>query len=209
MNMFLKATITAVSLAAATSAYAASSASSANFEKVDIVKEGIDLAKAYVSANSNGYRGYAKDEHTFMVRVFAKGKGGKNVFAAGIGNRPGMSLIEVTPGDWLVQQYTPNGDDGWGVYKKSVSLKTKMSKIEWYKSPIEACKDNMEKEMARGKSKSWVLNREWSVQAHALIRFYAGAAPKRSIKKRKFLDGGQTLQDNISYPVNVTCNEAL
>lgn len=209
MNIFLKATITAVSLMAATSAYAGSYASSANFEKVDIVKEGIDITKAYVRANSAGYTGYEKDEHRFLVRVFAKGKGGKNVFAAGIGNKPGMSLIEVTPGDWLTSQYTPKGDDGWGVYKKSISLKTKLSKVEWYKSPVQACKDNMAKEMAKGKSKAWVLNREWNVQAHALIRFYAGAAPKGQIKKRNFVSGGQTLQDNISYAVNVTCREAL
>ena len=38
---------------------------------------------------------------------------------------------------------------------------------------------------------------------------YAGAAPKGSIKKRQFFDGGQTLQDNMSYAVNVTCREAL
>lgn len=209
MKTFLKATLTAASLLAATSAFAASYASSANFEKVDIVKEGIDITPALVRANSSGYTGYEKDEHTFLVRVFAKGKGGKNVFAAGIGNKNGMSLIEVTPGDWLFSQYTPNGDDGWGVYKKSLSLKTKMSRIEWYKSPIQACKENMEKEMAKGKSKSWVLNREWSVQAHALIRFYAGAAPKGNIKKRNFVSGGQTLQDNIAYPVNVKCREAL
>ena len=209
MNTFMKATITAVSLMAATSAYAGSYASSANFEKVDIVKEGIDITKAFVRANSGGYTGYEKDEHRFLVRVFAKGKGGKNVFAAGIGNKPGMSLIEVTAGDWLFDQYTPPGDDGWGVYKKSISLKTKLSKVEWYKSPVQACKDNMAKEMAKGKSKAWVLNREWNVQAHALIRFYAGAAPKGQIKKRNFVSGGQTLQDNISYAVNVTCREAL
>lgn len=204
MNTYLKATMAAATLMLATSAHAAD-----NFEKIDIVKEGIDMKAALVSANSGGYRGYEKDEHTFLVRVFAKGKGSRHVFAAGIGNRPGMSLIEVTAGDWLFSQHTPNGDDGWGVYKKSISLKTKLSKVEWYKSPIQACKDNMAKEMAKGKSKSWVLNREWDAQAYALIRFYAGAAPKSSIKKRKFFDGGQTRQDNISYPVNVKCREAL
>ena len=204
MNTFLKTTLIAVSLMAATSAYAGD-----NFEKIDIVKEGIDITDARVSANSGGYNGYETDQHTFLVRVFAKGKGGKNIFAAGIGNKPGMSLIDVTAGDWLVSQYTPNGDDGWGVYKKSIALKTKLSKVEWFKSPIKACKDNMAKEMANGKTKKWVLNREWSVQAHALIRFYAGAAPKSSIKKRKFQNGGQTRQDNIAYPVNVKCREAL
>jgi hypothetical protein len=204
MNTFMKATITAVSLMAATSAYAGD-----NFEKIDIVKEGIDITDARVRANSNGYTGYETDKHTFLVRVFAKGKGNKNIFAAGIGNKAGMSLIEVTPGDWLFDQYTPPGDDGWGVYKKSIVLKTKLSKVEWFKSPIQACKENLQKQMAQGKTKAWVLNREWSVQAHALIRFYAGAAPKNSIKKRHFYDGGQTRQDNIAYPVNVKCREAL
>ena len=203
MKTSLKATIIAISLMTATSAHAD------NFEKIDIVKEGIDNKPALVRANSSGYTGYEKDEHTFLVRVFAKGKGNKNIFAAGIGNRAGMSLIEVTSGDWLVSQFTPTGDDGWGVYKKSFVLKTKLSKVEWYKSPIQACKENMEREMSKGKSKSWVLNREWSVQAHALIRFYAGAAPKGSIKKRKFYDGGQTRQDNIAYAVSAKCREAL
>lgn len=54
-----------------------------------------------------------------------------------------MSAIEVTPGHWLFYQSTPNGDDGWGVDKKSISLNTKLSKVEWYKSPIQACKDNI------------------------------------------------------------------
>lgn len=204
MKLFLKATVTAASLMVATSAYAGS-----NFENIDIVKEGIDITKAFVRANANGYNGYEQDAHTFIVRVFAKGKGGNNIFAAGIGNKPGMSLIEVTAGDWLFSQYTPNGDDGWGVYKKSLTLHTRLSKVEWYKSPIDACKENMEKEMIRGKSRSWVLDREWTVQARALIRFYAGAASKASIKKRQFSSGGQTRQDNIAYAVNVLCREAL
>lgn len=204
MKLLLKTTIAAVSLLAAATAHAAD-----NFERIDIVKEGIDLQEALVRANSGGYNGYEKDEHTFLVRVFAKGKGARNIFAAGIGNKANMSLVEVTSGKWLFSQSTPAGDDGWGVYKKSISLKTKLSEIEWYKSPIKACAENMDKEVAKGKTKSWVLNREWKVQAHALVRFYAGAAPKASIKKRNFIDGGQTRQDNIAYPVNVRCREAL
>jgi len=204
MKLLLKTAIAAISLLAAATAHAAD-----NFERIDIVKEGIDLQEALVSANAGGYRGYERDEHTFLVRVFAKGKGTRNIFAAGIGNKANMSLIEVTTGDWLFSQVTPAGDDGWGVYKKSISLKTKLSKIEWFKSPIQACKENMDKEIAKGKTKSWVLNREWKVQAHALVRFYAGAAPKASIKKREFQNGGQTREDNIAYPVITRCREAL
>ncbi len=211
MHIISKAMITVTSLLVATSAFASSReyASGGNFEKVDIVKEGIDITPALVSANSSGYNGYEKDEHVFIVRVFAKGKSGKNVFAAGIGNKPGMSHVDVTPGDWLFKQVTPNGDDGWGVYKKSIALKTKLSKVEWYKSPIQACKENLDKLKAQGKSQSSVLYKEWEVQALARIRFYAAAAPKNSIKKREFSKGGQTLQDSIPYTVNVLCREAL
>jgi hypothetical protein len=205
-SSIIRATIGAIAMTVSTVAFASSSA---NFEKVDLVKEGIDLKKAIVLANSNGYGGYQKDEHVFAVRLFAKGKGAKNVFAAGIGNKPGMSHIEVTPGDWMFRQVTPNGDDGWGVYKKSLQFNAKLSKIEWYKSPVQACKDNMAKLLSQGKSKGWILGREWNVEANALVRFYAAAAPKNSIKKREFFDGGQTLQDNIGYPVLVKCSEKL
>ncbi|MEX0955860.1 MAG: hypothetical protein WDZ83_11690 [Rhizobiaceae bacterium] len=209
MNMFLKATVTAVSLMVATSAYAAS-----NFEKIDMVKEGVDITPFIVRADSGGYPGYenSNNKHTFSVRVFAKGKGNKNIFAAGIGNKSGMSFVEVMgpgDGDWLFSQWTPTGDDGWGVYKKSIAFDAKPSEIEWQRSPTYACKTNMNNKIAAGKTRSWVLNREWTVQAHALIRFYAAAAPKSSIKKRKFSDGGQTRQKNIVYPVNVKCREAL
>jgi hypothetical protein len=203
MKVFPTAAIIAVSLMLATSAHAAG-----NFEKIDMVKEGIDLKEALVSANSSGYNGYEKDEHTFLVRVFAKGKGNNHIFAAGIGNKSGMSQAEVTAGDWLFRQTAAKGTEGWGVYKKSISLKTKMSKIEWYKSPIQACKDNLAKELSKGKAKSWVLNREWTVQAHALIRFYAGAESKGKVKKGK-TGAGQTREYNIAYPISVRCREAL
>jgi len=208
--MKLKFTIGALALALLTATSANTLASSSShFEKVDIVSEGIDLVPIVVRANAAGYNGYEKEIHTYSVRLFAKAKGARNVFAAGIGNKPGMSHIEVTAGKWLFRHVTPEGDDGWGVYKKSIKFNAKATEIEWYKSPIQACKDNITIQKAKGMPQAAVLDREWNVQANAKIRFYAGAANKIHIKNRQFQQSGQTLQENISYPVNVKCREAL
>jgi hypothetical protein len=201
--ILVRAVITGIAMVASASAFAAS-----KFEQVNLVKEGIDQKQAVVRANSGGYTSYETDKHTYYVRVFAKAKGSNSVFAAGIGSHPGMSLTEVSgSGKFFFSQRTP--DDGWGVYKRSVTFTSKLSEMPWYVSPKKACEDNLKAQVAKGMTKAKVLSREWKVMASAVVHFYAGADTKSHIRNGKASGSGETRSDNIGYQVNVLCREAL
>jgi hypothetical protein len=175
-------------------------------EKVDIVREGIDLEPARVWASVDGYSGFVDNKHRFSVRLFAKGKGNNNIFRVGIGNRNGMDLVEGSPGKWHYRQHTP--DDGWGVYKTSRTFHADMRDVHWVVTPGKLCRDNMAEQIRRGKSKSWVLSREWNLSGKVVLHFYAVAStPWRILTDRYYGSDSETRMATLFYPVKVVCEK--
>ncbi|MBO6900645.1 MAG: hypothetical protein JJ864_04795 [Rhizobiaceae bacterium] len=174
-------------------------------EKIGIAREGIDLVPARVRATSDGYSGFVGNDHRFTVRLFAKGKGNNNIHRVGIGNKNGMDLIEVSAGRWHYFQRTQ--DDGWGVYKTARTFTADMRKVDWVTTPGKLCRDNMAAQIAGGKSKSWVLSREWNLAGKVVLHFYAAAASPSKIRKGKVAGNSETRAANLFYPVNVVCQK--
>jgi hypothetical protein len=209
MTHYLRKLASAAILAAvtATAAHAGSRIEKIDIvrEGIDIVREGIDLVPARVWASVDGYSGFVDNKHRFSVRMFAKGKGNNNIFKVAIGNRNGMDLIEVTAGKWHYSHRTP--DDGWGVYKTSRTFHADMRDVHWVVTPGKLCRDNMAEQVRRGKSKSWVLSREWNLSGKVVLHFYAGAASPSKIRNGRVNGNSETRMATLFYPVNVVCEK--
>jgi hypothetical protein len=188
---------TTVTLLAAAPAFAGS-----NMAKVDIVKEGIDLAPMYVRADASGYTGTENDPHKFMVRVFAKAKGQNRVWA--------VSIYDHANGHKYFEQEVGKSA-GWETYGKSHVLSAKPRDLKWITTPVEICREHMAEMIAEGKTKAQVLGNDRKVTAHTFIAFSAYADSKANNNKNKHnsADGRQAHSDNILYPVPVVCRQAL
>ena len=175
-------------------------------EKVDMVREGIDLAPVIVKANSSGYGGYENSSHRYFLRVFAKAKGSNRVWYAAVGHS-GAAPFEVTGP--LFYKHTAGRSEGWGVYKKSLSVDIGFNHTRWTTAPKAACDANLKKQMNKGMSKAQVLGKEWTVSTYSTIVFHAEADSKGNNKKNdhsvKSSDGTER---TIAYQVNVVCRKA-
>lgn len=182
---------------AATHAHAGS-----NMAKVDIVAEGIDLKPMIVGSNADGYTGTKNDPHKFMVRVFAKAKGQNRVWA--------VSIYDYVNGHKFFEQEV-GASAGWETYGKSHVLSAKPRDLEWRKTPVELCRENMEKMIAEGKTKAQVLGNDRKVTAYTFIAFSAYADSKGNNNKNKHnsADAREAHSDNILYAVPVVCQAAL
>lgn len=182
---------------AATQAQAAS-----NMEKVDIVAEGIDLQPLVVRSDASGYTGTINDPHRFMVRVFAKAKGNNRVW--------GVRIYDYVNGHPYFDLEVGKSS-GWETYGKSHTLIARPRDLEWRKTPVELCRENMAKMMAEGKSKAYVLGNDRKVTAYTFIAFSAVADSPANNKKNKHnsAEGRRNHSDNILYAVPVVCRAAL
>ena len=186
----------------------AASAQAAKIEKVDMVKEGIDLTPIEVRANSNGYVAIRTQSHRYLVRVFAKGNGGNHIYWAAVASYKNVNPFTATA--TYFSQKAPNGSDGWGVYKKSLAISAGTANTTWGLDPVGACRENLNKQVANGMKRSDVLRREWKVQAYATLYFNVAADSRSRIKKRKTSKGSSEYGSrSIHYPVVVLCEEAL
>jgi hypothetical protein len=185
-----------------TEAVPALAAGSDNIAKVDIVREGIDLAPLVVRSNSSGYIGTINDPHRFMVRVFAKAKGQKAVWAV---------TIYDPNSQYKYYEQTVGKSEGWEVYNKSHTLIAKPRDLAWYKTPVEVCRENMAKLMAEGMSKAQVLGNDRKVNATTYIAFNAWADTKAHNRKNnhKTYDGFTPSMWSTHYQVPVVCQAAL
>lgn len=170
-----------------------------NMAKVDIVAEGIDMQPIYVGADSNGYTGTEATAHRFMVRVFAKAAGQKRVWKVAIhGGNNNLFVKDV------------GRSEGWDVYGKSHEVMAKPQSLQWDTFPVEACRDNMKKMIAGGKSKAQVLSNDRKVSVRAVIEFSAWADSKGNNKKDDHdKAGNERHMDWVEYPVQVVCRAAL
>lgn len=181
----------------------------AKFEKVDIVKEGIDLAPIVVKANANGYTSYATAGRSYMVRVFAKAKGASHVWFAGISKHSLSDPMEAGS-SYFFEQKAPPGDDGWGVYKKSLKVHLGFNNTTWVTPPKQLCANNLAAEKAKGKSQASVLQKEWKLQTKAVIYFIAAADSKSNNKKGKHTPSSVGVgNDHVVYPVVVICKKGM
>lgn len=190
-------------------AMGSSSAFAAKLEKVDMVKEGIDLGKVVVNANGSGYTGYAPGAHRFMVRVFAKGKGLNHVYWAAVSSHMGNSPFTAGVRNYFSQQ-AASRTEGWGVYKKSLVLNVAPSNMGWQTTPKALCDRNLQHEMRHGRSRTDVLKREWNMTAYAKLVFSAAADTKSNNKKRDHkVNRVDFRSKGIFYPVAVVCKKGI
>jgi hypothetical protein len=172
-----------------------------NMEKVDIVKEGIDLDPIYVGSNASGYTGSENKAHKYMVRVFAKAKGQNRVWKVEIYGYNTAPLFDKDVGK----------SEGWPVYGKSHVIPAKPGSVGWVTTPGTACKNLLKQKVAAGMKKSDVLKEDRKTTALALIGFSAYADSKSHNKNNKHVthQGVEEHQDNVAYQVQVICRAVL
>ena len=171
-----------------------------------MVKEGIDMKPVIVRANSGGYTTYDNNSHQYLIRVFAKAKGGNLVVEAQL---TGLSAPVLEVHGEPIHFHQKNHESGWGVYKKSLAPTIKFSQTRWTTAPKKLCADNLAKQMGQGKSKASVLAREWKLTANALFSFRVAVTSKGHANKGNYspnnTDEGAAA---LLYPVSVVCRAA-
>jgi hypothetical protein len=173
-----------------------------NMEKVDIVKEGIDLDPIYVGSNASGYTGSENKAHKYMVRVFAKAKGQNRVW--------NVEIYGVAANAMLFNKNVGKSE-GWSVYGKSHVLHAKPGSMGWVTTPGTACKNLLKQKVAAGMNKADVLKSDRKTTALALIGFSAYADSKSHNKNNKHVtsQGVDEHQDSVAYQVPVICRAVL
>lgn len=199
--MKAKATITIIAGAIALFAALPSAQAASKIEKVDMIAEGIDLG-AVIVRNNGDYTTFENSSHKYGIRVFAKARGNNAIAMVALSNALKENVAEVSGSQKYFSQTTP--DDGWGVYKKSVTPTVKFSQTHWTTDPRKVCKDNLAARMQAGMAKADVLRKEWKLTTHAVFGFHALATTKAQAKKKKFV-GGDAGSAPLFYKVNVTC----
>lgn len=185
-------------------------APAARIEKIDMVKEAIDMTPIEVRANSSGYTAIRTRAHRHAVRVFAKARGANHIFSANVASHKNTSHRLGRGGPTFFVQKAPAGSDGWGVYRNSLVFDAETAHSRWTTHPLTVCDQNMKKQVANGMRKSDVLRRQWKLQTQAVLYFTVAADSKSRIRKRT-TGGGSTEYGSkaIHYPVIVVCEEAL
>jgi hypothetical protein len=145
-----------------------------NMEKVDIVKEGIDLEPIYVDARASGYTGSENKGHKYLVRVFAKAKGQNRVWK--------VMVHGYKSGGGPLFQKDVGKSEGWAVYGKSLEIYSKPGNMGWMTTPKTACDNLLKKKMAEGMSKADVLKNDRKTTALAFVGFTAYADSKGNNK---------------------------
>lgn len=187
----------------------AGSAQAGKIEKVDLVREGINMTPIEVRANSNGYVAIRTKSHKYALRVFAKGKRGNHIFSANVASFKNTSSRLGKGGPTFFVHKAPGGSDGWGVYKTSVQFYAETAHSKWTVHPKTVCDENLKKQVANGMKRSDVLRRDWKLQTHAVLHFTVGVDSKNRIKKKKTGGSSEYGSRKLAYPVVVLCEEAL
>lgn len=192
-----------LTVAAAIVAIASAAQAGSKFEQVNMVAEGIDLKPAILRANSNGYTTYENSSHTYLLRLYAKTRGSNAVYSAIVGSTHQKRVAYED----AVFMHTSGKTDGWGVYKKSITVPIKLDKTRWFVSPGAACDANLKAQMKKGMRKDAVLKKEWKVTARAKIQFDAAADSKVHNHNGRH-SGAEVGSRLIAYSVPVVCRAA-
>lgn len=199
--MKTKATLTFVAGAIALLSAMPAAHAASKIEKVDMIAEGIDRA-AVIVRNNGDYTSFENNSHRYGIRVFAKARGNNAIAMVALSSVLKENVSEVSSSHKYFHQTTP--DDGWGVYKKSLSPTVRFSETNWTADPRKVCKDNLAERMQAGMAKADVLRQEWKLTTHAVFGFHAVATTKAQARKKKFFTGDAGSAPLI-YRVNVTC----
>ena len=150
--------------------------------------------------------GYKTASHDFMV--WPAGRNSNNISGSRYPSSHDEPIEVATTR--LDSQRTPSGDDGWGVYKKSLTVMAGVTHVSWATSPLQACKDNLNARIRNGSSKHTILGKEWKVSATAKLYFAAAADSKSNNKNRKnSANSYDVASEGIQYQVNVVCQESV
>ncbi|MFZ2101393.1 MAG: hypothetical protein WAU86_12600 [Oricola sp.] len=195
------ASVIRMTLAAALLSVASAAQAASKVEKVDVVAEGIDI-KPVVVRNNGDYTTFENNTHKYGIRVFAKARGSNTIAMVLLSSAMKEDPTEVRIGHQYFYQST--NDDGWGVYKKSLSPTVKFSQTNWTTDPRKVCKDNLAAKVKAGMKKEDVLKKEWNLTTHAVFGFHAVATTKAQARKGKFVSGDAS-SATLIYTVPVRC----
>lgn len=175
-------------------------------EKVDLVKDGIDLASIEVMANKYDYVKMKDKEHRFLLRGYVSAKKNKRVAMAVFKSGNAHHAWKYTP---------PSRNYGQGLKRQvSISLKPTipLSKIIWKRSPVESCQQLHRTKKAQGQTFEQISSKDHKIMALAKfdMRGYA-MKPKQAKKSRpsnfKWHGAKNATGESkgLLYKVNVTC----
>lgn len=202
MKLLSKTTIVAMALAASVSGASAKDW----IEKVDLVKDGIDMVSIEVMPDSHDYVAMKNKEHRFLLRGYVSAKKNKRVAMAKFKSGNAHHAWKYTP---------PSRNYGQGK-KRQVSISVKptisLSKVIWERSPIESCKQLHRTKKAQGQSSNQILSKNHKIMALAKfdMRGYA-MKPKQAQKSRpanfKWHGAKNATGESkgLLYKVKVTC----
>lgn len=177
-------------------------------EKVQVQKDGIDLAPIEVAANIGGYTGVKTKNHKFLFNLYARATNGERIVAMKLGSFKGVLYFEHDGGLW--SKSFANRDVGAGT-KRTVSINfdpvIPVSQVNWYgPNPKQACDINLLQMTKQGMTKAQVLSQPRETKAYAYFELDAVAALKNKAENNKWNLGNTTNQrDGYNYEVRVIC----
>lgn len=170
-------------------------------EKVDIVRDGIDLQTISVKASTSGYTGIDRTHYTFSVRGYAKAKSGYRILRAWFhtGKLDQAHVLQL-----------PHRDIGSGrnrTVRISRAYKAPVGQIIWDgPSPLQACQANLAKLQQAGFSRQEILGKTFDLKVRAIVGFSAVADREGRDPFPIGPGGGSTWRTKtMSYDVSVAC----
>ncbi|MEE4010990.1 hypothetical protein V1T76_02945 [Roseibium sp. FZY0029] len=177
-------------------------------EKVEVVRDGIDIVPVQVKANSYNYTKIKSGSHRFLLRLSAKATNGERIVAMKVGSFKNVQYFEADGDLW--SKSFQNRDVGAGT-KRTVSLSytpvIPTAKLKWQGwDPVQACSLNLDKVLKGGMKKKDALSKTWTVSAKAYFELDAVAAKKNKAEKHKWTMKTTSHQrDGYGYDVTVEC----
>lgn len=179
-------------------------------EKVEVTRDGIDMAPIEVSANAGGYTAIKSKNHKFLLGLYARATNGERIVAMKLGSFKGVLYFEADGNLW--SKGFQNRDVGAGT-KRTVSFHydatVPMGKIAWHGSnPKLMCDLNLQSMMKQGLTKQQVLSQPRETKAYAYFELDAVAAHKGKATKGWNMNNTTNQRDSLVYEVRVVCGSA-
>lgn len=170
-------------------------------DKVDIVRDGIDVRRVVVKAGANGYTAIEGNEYKFSVRGYAAAKTGFRILGAWFhtGKLDQAHVYALYARDY--------GGGERRTLKFPISYKVPMNKVVWDgASPVEACRANLAKLKQSGFTEKEILAKSFSLKVGAIVGFSAVADREWREASSVGYGGGSTWTSRtMRYEVAVEC----
>ncbi len=191
----------ALTAVAALAALTATASAKDKMEKVDIVRDGIDVRRVVVKAGTNGYTAIEGNQYTFSVCGYAAAKKGFRILGAWFhtGKFEQAHVYSLYPRDY--------GSGEKRTLKFPISYKVPMKEVMWDgASPVEACRANLARLKRKGQSEKDILARTHELTVDAKVGFTAVADREWREASSVGLGGGSTWKTRtMRYAVSVEC----